>query len=192
MNRLQAGRLVVASLVLLVWGSWTPNANTLPGKRKLLADKSASVVTYAMHHPMHSWEGVSRDVNSAIVYNDDTQTIENAAVSVKVGSFDSGNANRDSNAMETLEALKYPNVTFVSQTIQTGANGALTLTGNLTFHNVTKPITVQATRKDGNGRMTVDGSFELRLSDYAIKRPTLMTIPVDEDVQMKFTIVFRM
>ncbi|GAA4468875.1 YceI family protein [Nibrella saemangeumensis] len=188
----KGSRLAALVIVLTFAGAWSPAANPLWGKRKLMADKSASVVTYAMKHPMHSWEGVSRDVNSAIVYNDETQAVENVAVSIKVASFDSGNANRDSNAMETLEALKYPNVTFVSQNIQAGANGGLTIKGNMTFHNVTKPITVQATRKDGNGRITVDGGFDLQLSDYNVKRPTLMTIPVDEEVRMKFTVVYKL
>lgn len=160
-------------------------------KRKLMADKAATTVTYAMRHPMHEWEGVSREVACAIVYDDATQRIENVAAAVKVSSFDSGNSNRDSHALESLEALKYPNVTFVSQDIQPGPNGALTIRGNLTFHNVTKPIVVQATRKDGNGRITVEGKFNLTLTDYKIERPSLMMIPVEDDLRMTFSFVFR-
>ena len=43
---------------------------------KLIADKRISTVTYAMNHPMHSWEGVCKDVNSVIVYDKATKTIQ--------------------------------------------------------------------------------------------------------------------
>ncbi|WP_266368884.1 YceI family protein [Tellurirhabdus rosea] len=160
-------------------------------RRKLMADKSASTISYAMRHPMHEWEGISRDVVCAIVYDDEAKKIENVAAVVKVSTFDSQNTNRDSHALEVLDALKYPNVTFSSQDIKPGANNTLAIRGNLTFHNVTRPVTLQAVRKDGNGRFTIEGQFDLKLSDYKIERPTLMMVPTEDEVKMKFTFVFK-
>lgn len=163
----------------------------LPGveKRKLMADRSRSTVTYAMSHPMHKWEGVSRDVACAMAVGDD-QRIESVAVAAKVSSFDSQNANRDSHALETLEALKYPKVTFVSSDVQQQDN-ALTIKGNLTFHGVTKPVTIQAVRKEGNGQTSINGDFVIQLSDYKVERPSLMMVPVEEAVKLQFNMIFR-
>ncbi|GAB3548145.1 YceI family protein [Spirosoma fluminis] len=161
-------------------------------KRKLMADKSVSTVTYAAKHPLHNWEGVSRDVNCAMIYNDETKQPETVAVSIKVASFDSQNNNRDSHAIEVLEGLKYPNVTFVSSEVKAGDNGALTAKGILTFHGVAKPVTLQATRKEAGGKMTLTGEFPIKMSDHSIERPSLMGLKTEDDMVLKFNIVFAL
>ena len=75
-----------------------------------------------MIHPLHEWTGTSRAVNCIIIYNPTNDKIETAAVSIALSSFDSKNANRDSHALEVLEAIKYPTVKFTSQTIREDGN----------------------------------------------------------------------
>ncbi len=160
-------------------------------KRKIMADKKASTITYAMRHPMHSWEGVSRDVTAAIVYDDEAKKLETVAVVAKVSSFDSQNANRDSHAIETMEGIKYPNVTFASQQVQDNGN-KLTVTGNLTFHGVTKSVTVPVTRKESGGMVVYEGAFDLKLTDFKIERPTLMMVPTEDEFKMNFSLAFKL
>ncbi|GAB4048089.1 YceI family protein [Spirosoma litoris] len=159
-------------------------------KRKIMADKALSTVTYSAKHPLHKWDGVSKEVNCAIMYNDDTKQPESVAVSLKVSSFDSDNNNRDSHAMEVLDGLKYPNVTFVSSDIKAGENGTLTAKGTLTFHGVAKPVTLEATRKDAGGKMTLTGEFPVNMSDYNIERPSLMGLKTEDAMTLKFNVVF--
>ncbi|CCH57164.1 YceI family protein [Fibrisoma limi BUZ 3] len=161
-------------------------------KRKLVADKSLSTVTYAARHPLHNWEGVSRDVSCAVMYNDDSKQIESVAVSIKVASFDSKNSNRDSHALEVLEGLKYPNVTFVSSELKPSEDGTLTARGNLTFHGVTRPITLQAISKEENGRLTIEGDFPVTLSSHNIERPSLMGLKVEDQMTLRFSAVFKL
>lgn len=161
-------------------------------KRKLVADKAASTITYSAKHPLHKWDGVSHDVNCALIYNDETKQPETVAVSLKVSSFDSDNNNRDSHAMEVLEGIKYPNVTFVSSDVKAGENGTLTAKGTLTFHGVAKPATLQATRKDAGGKMTITGEFPVKMSDHNIERPSLMGLKTEDDLILKFNVVFAL
>ena len=166
-----------------------PDHSPAPAKRKLMADRTKSTITYAMSHPMHSFEGVSRDVACVMVI-DDANKIESVAAATKVSSFDSDNTNRDSHALEKMEALKYPKVTFTSNDVQQqGTN--LTVKGNLTFHGVTKPVVVLGTRQDDNGQVTIKGDFDINLSDYKVEKPSLMMIPVDEKVKLKLLMVFK-
>ncbi|GAB2597244.1 YceI family protein [Spirosoma areae] len=172
---------------------WILFAFTSPmAKRKLVADKALSTVSYAAKHPLHNWEGVSKEVNCAIIYNDDTKQPENVAVSLKVASFDSDNNNRDSHAIEVLDGLKYPNVTFVSSDIKAGENGALTAKGTLTFHGVAKPATLQATRKDAGGKMTITGEFPVSMADHNIERPSLMGLKTEDGMILRFNVVFTL
>lgn len=159
-------------------------------KRKLMADKALSTITYSAKHPLHNWDGVSRDVSGALIYNDETKQPETVAISVKVATFDSDNNNRDSHAMEVLEGLKYPNVTFVSSDVKVGENGTLVAKGTLTFHGVAKPVTLQATRKDTGGKMTLIGEFPVNMSDHTIERPSLMGMKTEDGMVLKFNVVF--
>lgn len=159
-------------------------------KRKLVADKALSTVTYSAKHPLHKWDGVSHDVNCALIYNDETKQPETVAVSLKVASFDSDNNNRDSHAIEVLEGLKYPNVTFVSSDIKAGENGTLTAKGTLTFHGVAKPVTLQATHKEAGGKMTLTGEFPVSLTEHNIERPSLMGLKTEDAMVLRFNVVF--
>ena len=161
-------------------------------KRKLVADKAASTITYSAKHPLHKWDGVSHDVNCALIYNDETKLPETVAVSLKVASFDSDNNNRDSHAIEVLEGIKYPNVTFVSSDVKAGDNGTLVAKGTLTFHGVAKPATLNATRKDAGGKMTITGEFPVNMSDHNIERPSLMGLKTEDAMILKFNVVFAL
>lgn len=163
----------------------------LPAKRKFLADKAHSTVTYTMKHPMHTWDGVSRDVNGALIYNDETKQIENVAIVLKVASFDTKNANRDSHAIEVLDAIKYPTVSFVSQNVKLNPDGTLAAVGTLTFHGVTRSLTVLLTRQETADTLQVDGNFPIRLTDYKIAKPSLMMVPVDDVMTMNVHLTFK-
>jgi len=168
-----------------VWALPTPKAKT-----KLVVDKSRSTVTYTMKHPVHTWDGVSREVNGALLYDTDTKKVENLAMVIKVASFDSKNANRDSHALEVLEALKYPNVTFTAQDIRPNADGTLAVNGKLTFHGVTRPVSVNVTQKESGKALQFEGSFPVSLSDYKIEKPSLMMVPVEEVMTISFRLSF--
>lgn len=158
---------------------------------KIFADKSVSRVTYAMKHPMHEWEGISKDVNAVMVYNKATKSIDQVVVSLRVDSFDSGNSNRDSHALEVLEGLKFPKVTFVSTKIKPNGN-TLVIDGNLTFHGVSKAITMTVNQNEGNNKMSFDGKFDVLLSDYKVDRPSLFGVKTEDIINLKYNLSFNL
>jgi polyisoprenoid-binding protein YceI len=155
-----------------------------------MADKSKTTITYSMQHPMHKWNGVSRDVTAAMIYDEVTKQVQHVAVVTRVASFDSENQNRDSHMVEILDGLKYPNVTFTSLDIKPNADGTLVVKGKLTFHNVTKLITVPVTRQETDNQLLMKGAFEVKLSDYALERPSLLGITTDDQFTLAFAITF--
>jgi polyisoprenoid-binding protein YceI len=158
--------------------------------RKLALNKIGSVMSYTMSHPLHTWDGVSHDVLSVLVYNDATDRIEAVAVAAKIASFDSHDANRDSHAIEILDGIKYPRVTFSSTAVEpTGPK--FSVRGNLTFHGVSKPIVFDAQRADKGGQIVVTGEFPVKMSDYKVERPSLMMVPTDESFTIKFSLVYN-
>ncbi|WP_338874822.1 YceI family protein [Spirosoma sp. SC4-14] len=179
--------LLLSLLTTLAGQAQSPSAT----RYKLLVDKGHSTVTYTMKHPMHTWDGVSHDVNGAMIYNSANKQVENVALVIKVASFDTKNANRDSHAIEVLDGIKYPTVTFTSQDIRPNASGGLTAKGKLTFHGVTRPLQVDLTRQDTNDGFLFDGTFPVSLTDYKIEKPSLMMVPVEDVMTMKFSLYFK-
>lgn len=162
-----------------------------PGSKKIMADVKKSTVTYSMSHPMHDWDGKSNAVKAVIVYNPTTKALENIAVSIKVATFDSQNANRDSHMIEILDAIKIPNVTFTSTSIsQEGEK--FKILGTLTFHGVSKPMSIIATRSIADNTMTFTGDFDTLLSSFNVEKPSLMGITTSDVIKLKYNLVFPM
>jgi polyisoprenoid-binding protein YceI len=156
---------------------------------KLYNDKKNSTVTYAMNHPMHAWTGESHEVTSIILTNEQRTKILNVAVSVKVATFDSQNANRDSHVIETTEAIKYPAITFSSKSIEEN-NQKLTVTGILNFHGVNQAITFEADKKMIHDKIEITGGFEVKMTSFLIDPPSLMGLPTDDLIKIQFKMVY--
>jgi polyisoprenoid-binding protein YceI len=159
-------------------------------KTTLKDDKANSYISYHCVHSLHEWTGVNKNINCVIIYVDATHTIEKVAMSGKVADFDSGNASRDAHSLEVLEGIQYPNVTFSSTAIaEDGAN--LKVTGNLTFHNVTKQVTFDAVRTDKDNQISVKGSFSILMTDYKVDRPSFMLMKTEDKMDLSFVMVFH-
>lgn len=152
-------------------------------------DKSKTTISYHMVHPMHSWDGVSKAVEGVVQYEEKTFILNKVAIVVKVSSFDSENSNRDSHMMEVTEAIKYPNVSFVSRSIKDdGMN--LEINGDINFHGVIKSIIFKGTKKQVGNHIKVTGEFPILIEDFNIERPSLMMVKTDNEIGMKFSIEF--
>jgi len=155
----------------------------------LSAVKNDSFLKYELVHPLHRVEGVSKDLSCTMDFDEATRTVQAATFVAEVMSFDSGNSSRDSHAMEVLDAITYPEVSFTSKKIvESGQN--LDVEGDLTFHGQTKPIDFPATWASSGGKISVDGKADVSLTAFGIERPSLLLIPVEDTLHIAFTMVF--
>ena len=156
---------------------------------KVFADKKLSSITYTMRHPLHTWDGTSKDVNSVILTNADKSQLTQVAVSVKLSSFDSKNANRDSHMIEVAEGLKYPTISFSSTSIQTQGD-IMVVKGNVSFHGVTQPINFEAKRKMAGTDLEISGAFTLKMTQFKIEPPSLLAVATDDEFKLNFKVVY--
>ena len=178
----------ISFMISFVWMVLISNAQ-VAGEIKINCDKNLSVLTYGMNHPMHEWTGDSKNFTSVILTDKDKKTISKVAVSVKINSFDTQNANRDSHTIEVTDALKFPSVTFSSEKIvQNGEK--LSVTGVLSFHGVKRRITFDAIQKNANGKIEVSGGFAIKMTDYNIDPPTLLGVAAEDLITIKFKTVY--
>jgi polyisoprenoid-binding protein YceI len=148
--------------------------------------KEESSVSYRLVHPLHTIEATSKDVVYQIDLDPAKEEIKSVSAQVDVTTFDSGNSNRDSHAMEVIDAITFPDVTFSSTAIAQSGD-SLRVAGKLTFHGVTNNITLAATTQWQLNRLDVHGAFDIGLTEFKIDRPALLMIPVED--KLSFTMV---
>lgn len=159
-------------------------------KVKVNCIKEESSISYSMRHPLHAWTGESKEINSIILTDEARSVIYQVAVSAKISTFDSKNANRDSHMIEVTEALKFPSVTFVSTSVTIEGNDFVSM-GTMTFHGVSQPVALKGKlNKEGN-KLTFTGEFNLKLTQFKVDPPTLMGINTDDDFTLQYKVVYQ-
>ena len=155
---------------------------TAVSAKSYTALKGESRISYHIHHPLHEVEGVSQDFNCTVELGNDT-TRPQVHVKASIASFNSGNSNRDSHTLEILDAFKYPSVEFSADSAIRVEKG-YRLFGQLTFHGVKRSVDFMVTPEYSKDRVHIKGNFMVKLSDFKLKRPTLLMIPTADDLKI--------
>ena len=153
------------------------------------AIKGESSLTYVLRHPMHLVKGVNRDFECKVDLSDDTVSSV-IQVSARVRDFDSGNSSRDSHALEAVDGMKFPKVTFASRSVRRDSAG-YTVAGDLTFHGVTRPVEMHVVPGEAKDRITIKGAFSIKLSDYGIKPPGVMFVKSKDELTLRFDLAAK-
>lgn len=177
--------LVATAVALALLGASEPRA--------LSVDPAASAIRFRVHHKMHDVDGRSREIEGKALIDADGSV--RTMVRVPVATFDSGDANRDSNMRETLDVGQHPFVVFkgVTRVAQPAAQGKpipTTLAGELDFHGVRRPVEVPVSVEFGpDGSVTVKGTLTISLEAFKVERPSLLFVKMDDacrvDIDLK-------
>ena len=128
------------------------------------------------------------------------QNSQIGTITADVSQFKSDSSRRDSFIRQHfLESDKYPTVTFVPtqveglpQTYTEGQEIPLKISGNVTLHNVTKPVTFDASVKLSGNTLSGVATTSILMSDFGIGPISLMNMLKTEDqVKLTLTIVAR-
>ena len=152
----------------------------------LMINNENSTINYDAKHVLHAWEGINDNVSGVIIYDNEISKI---AIAAKVVDFDSGNSGRDSHSLEILEALKFPNIKFYSDDIETEGN-AIIFNGEIEFHGQKKSIQVLGTVDDSKNLINITGKFQIIPTEFSIKLPSFMLIEIEDYINISFDIQF--
>jgi len=109
-----------------------------------IPDKAHSGVDFSiLHLSLSKVRGHFGNIGGSIVMNDADISKSTVNVTIDVTSIDTGVSQRDSDLKgpNFFDAAQFPTATFVSTSVAK-SGGGLTITGNLTLHGVTKPVTL--------------------------------------------------
>ncbi len=123
--------------------------------------------------------GRFNDTQGTIVWDKDDASKSTIEVTVKVDSIDTANADRDKHLKndDFFAAKQFPKITFKSTKIATTGPDRYDVTGDLTLHGVTKPVTAAMVitgvghnkhfKKDLIG---AEATFKIKRTDYGMDK----------------------
>jgi polyisoprenoid-binding protein YceI len=165
------GTLIASPVALAASDTWT-------------IDAAHSELRFGVKHMLISTvHGSFRKVSGQAKY--DGKHLLNATISATIdtASVDTGEPKRDEHlrSADFLDAAKYPSITFVSRQVQKKARGAFAVTGDLTLHGVSRPVTLvvdplSPAIKDPGGktRMGTSATASLNRKDFGVSFNKLM------------------
>ena len=134
MNRITLQALALALLLPAL-------ATAEPAIYKVDADHSG--VSFSIRHFVSNVSGRFRDFDGVIKYDKANPAASSVEFTVKAASIDTTNNDRDEHlrSKDFFDVQKFPTLTFTSTQVVPKDATTLDVTGNLTLHGVTKPVT---------------------------------------------------
>lgn len=122
-------------------------AATSPAQPETLAvDPVHSSIIFKINHlGASNFYGRFNDVAGTVVFDAANPAHSSFDVQIKTQSIDTNNKNRDDHLRnaEFFDAEQFPTLAFKSSSVKAAGKGKLQVTGDLSLHGVTKPITVE-------------------------------------------------
>ena len=151
-------------------------------------DPVHSSVVFGIKHSVANFYGAFKEISGTVTFDAADPSKSSVDLTVPVESVDTRSEKRDQHlkSPDFFNAKQFPAITFKSTKIE-GASDNYKVSGDLTIHGVTKPITVDFKRspdgKGGQGKTVGGGEarFTIKRSDYDMK---FMIGPVGDDVNI--------
>ncbi len=148
----------------------------------------SSVVFSIKHNGVTNFYGAFKEISGTVNFDAADASKSVVEMTVPVESVDTRNEKRDQHlkSPDFFNAKQFPAITFKSTKIE-GSGESYKISGDLTMHGVTKPITVDFKRgADGKGQggKSVGGGearFTIKRSDYDMK---FMVGPLGDEVNI--------
>jgi hypothetical protein len=150
-----------------------------------------STLTYHVSHPLHQSEGISHAARGKGVCHDGQCDF---LIAVPVKSFDSADSNRDLHMLQVTRGAQFPIVTVRTRVAESAsASTTINLDMEIQFAGQTvqyKRVPFQ--RVDQGSETRITGTIPAKLSDFKIDPPSLLTIPVKNDVPVRVDLTWHL
>ena len=163
-------------------------SSTLISQEIKRVDSERSSINYSGKHFLHKWSAENKNISGLIQI--DNESISNIGIVAKVSDFKSGNSSLDSNSLRVLDALQFPNVIFKSTSVSQ-ENGQIIFEGVMNFHGIEKNFSILADVTQLNGTTQLSGKIIVSLTDFLVKRPSLLTRKIDDEINLEFDLYFK-
>lgn len=149
-----------------------------------------STVSYHVTHPLHQVDGVSHAARGKGVCHDGQCDF---LIGAPVKSFDSGDSNRDLHMLQVTRGGQFPMVTVRTRLPETeSAAGSVHADLEVSFAGQTahyKDVVFQISLQGNEAKLS--GTIPCKLTDFKIDPPSLLTVPIKNDIPVKVDMGWR-
>lgn len=175
----------------------TTDPAKVPAGTYVLDKRHASLTVKIVHMGFSHYTMRFDGLDGGFAYDPANWAATKATITVDPRSIDTHDPAFDKQIAGYFEPDKYPTISFVSTSLQGGEDGKGSLTGDLTFHGVTRPVTLEVTFAGaGHGvtplgtRLGFSGSTQIKRSDFGLSSAILNKFTSDE-VDLAFEVEFE-
>lgn len=163
--------------------------------------RGQSLVSFDAIFPPANFSGYGRDLSGQFELDaaDLTQGIS-GSLTVNVVGISTGNEGRDKEMWKSLAAERHPTIYFVIQTIEAPSfppgvaehtDTLLTIQGRLSIAGVERVKRFSGRVRLKEGRLWVRGESRFKMSDFGIKPPQFLLLPVKDEVGVGFDLLLE-
>ncbi len=166
-------------------------------------DPAHSSLQFSVRHLMMSnVRGAFSGVHGVLNYDPQNPSASTVEASVDVNTVNTHDAQRDAHLKtpEFFDTAEFPTITFRSTKVEKKGDGEFQVTGDLTLHGVTKPVTLNVEEvseegKDlwGNTRIGASAKTKIKRSDFGLTWNAALEaggVVVGDDVKLDFELEF--
>lgn len=190
--------LLALAIIVPASGAWTV-ANellVLQPQSRLWVDGTSTIRSFSCK---------AGDVNAVVEANGPNaipqlltgdKGVKAVKVTVPAERLDCGNGTMNEHMRKAIKLNENKTIEFrlTDYDVSRGAEGISgTINGTLLLGGVTKPITMKAEGKGEGGMLHITGSYDLNMTDYGLKPPTLMfgRIKVGQTVKVNYDLLLK-
>ena len=182
------------TLAALAIGSAVLSANVMAADYTVDKEGQHAFVDFKISHLGYSFiTGTFKDISGKFSFDAAKPEDSKIEFDVKTASVFTNHAERDKHiaSKDFLDVGKFADAKFVSTAVKSTGDKTADVTGDLTLHGVTKPVTFKATfngeGKDpwGGERAGFNAKTTLNLNDFGIKGPGPTSQTADLDISLE-------
>jgi len=147
----------------------------VPQISKWELDPENSSAEFVCKHVFSNVRGMFQQPSGTVILDEATPANSKVDATLKVSSITTGVEERDTHlkSPEFFDAAKYPVITFVSSGFSKSSATSYSVTGNLTMHGVTKPVTLAVTASPpfnhaGGIRRGIEATTSVNRRDFGL------------------------
>jgi polyisoprenoid-binding protein YceI len=190
--------LLALAIVLPASGAWTV-ANemlVLQPQSRLWIDGTSSIRSFSCKAAEVSAvvEATGPNAIPQLLLAD--KGVKSVRVTVPAERLDCGNGTMNEHMRKAIKLSEFGSIEFrlTDYDVARSADGVSgTINGTLLLGGVTKPVTLKADGKPEGGMLHITGSYDLDMTDYGLKPPTLMfgRIKVGRTVKVNYDLLLK-
>ena len=151
-------------------------APVVPQTSKWELDPENSSAEFVCMHVFSKVRGMFARPSGTVVLDEATPANTKISATIDVNLITTGVEERDTHlkSPDFFDVAKYPSITFVSESVKKSGATSYSVTGNLTMHGVTRPVTLAVTASSpfnhaGGIRRGIEATTSVNRKDFGLR-----------------------